>query len=146
MKKILQQPTAGIERLIQHGRYLEYLSKRVLTYLPTEFAEKISVLGFSNKDNQQTLVIAAASPAWASKLRFYTPTLKRSLCSEPKFSQLQKIVIKVAFSNTSTKIKENNLIYSQNSAKIIEMNAQHIEDEGLRASLMRLSRNVAKEK
>lgn len=146
MKKVLQQPAAGIERLLQHGRYLEYLSKRVLTYLPTEFAEKISVLGLSNKDNKQTLVIAAASPAWASKLRFYTPTLKRSLTAEPKFSQLQKIVIKVAFSNISTKSEENNLIYSQNSAKVIEMNAQHIEDEGLKESLMRLSRNVAKEK
>lgn len=145
MKKVLQQPAANIERLLQHGQYLEYLSKRVLTFLPAEFAGKITVLGLSGKDNHQILVIAAISPAWASKLRFHTPILKRCLMAEPRFSRLQKIVIKVAFSNINTKFKENKPNYSQNSAKVIENSAQHITDEGLKGALMRLSRHVAKE-
>ena len=142
MKKILQQPSANIERLLQHGRYLDYLSKRVLTYLPEEFADKISVLGFSSKGTTKALIIATISSAWASKLRFYTPTLKRSLCSEPQFSQLGKIVIKVGFSNITTKIKKSTPKYSQNSANVIENSAEHIDDEALKAALMRLSQHV----
>ncbi|MDX2503853.1 MAG: DciA family protein [Gammaproteobacteria bacterium] len=155
MKKILQQPSASIERLLQHGRYLEYLSKRLLTYLPDEFAGKISVLAISSKGNKfskdkkpatggkQTLIVAVCSPAWASKLRFYTPTLKRSLTAEAQFSQLQSIKVKVAFANINTKIKKKNPVYSQNSAKIIENNAQHISDKELKEALMRLSRHIA---
>jgi len=149
MKKVLQQPSASIERLLQHGRYLDYLSKRLLTYLPAEFANKVSVLGFSTSDKKSTrgkklsLIVAAKSPAWASKLRFYTPTLKRSLASEPQFNQLQAIIIKVAFSNINTKNKKNTPIYSQNSAKIIKSNAEHISDDDLKESLMRLSRHIA---
>lgn len=139
MKKVLQQPAASIERLLQHERYLEYLTKRVLTYLPAEFAENISVLAFSYTGK---MTISAASPAWASKLRFYTPTLKRSLITEPKFNQLEKISIKVAFSNITTKTKQNNPVYSQKSAKVIESNAQYIENEDLKEALMRLSRHV----
>lgn len=142
MKKVFQQPSANIERLLQHSRYLDYLSRRLLTYLPAEFAGKVSVLGFSEKGKKQSLIVAASTPAWASKLRFYTPTLKRSLTAEPQFRQLQSIIIKVAFSNISTKKNKNNPVYSKDSAKIIENNAQHIENEELKESLMRLSRHV----
>ncbi|MCU7798599.1 MAG: DUF721 domain-containing protein [gamma proteobacterium symbiont of Lucinoma myriamae] len=149
MKKILQQSSASLDRLLQHSRYLEYLSKRVLTYLPAEFVGKISVLGFSDKnksqkDKQYALIIATISPAWASKLRFYTPTLKRSLCAEPKFNQLKKIVIRVASSNTTVKKDQKNPIYSQNSATIIQNSAEHIENEELKEALMRLAHNVEK--
>lgn len=146
MKKILQQPSTSIERLLQHSRYLEYLSKRLLTYLPAEFSEKISVLGFStsagNRGKQQSLIIAAISAAWASKLRFYTPTLKRSLTAEPQFSQLKKIIIKVASSNTSTNKEKNMPLYSQNASDIIQNSAQHIENDDLKNALMRLAHSV----
>ena len=151
MKKILKQPSTSIDRLLQHSRYLEYLSKRLLTYLPAEFIDKISVLGFStsgnfscNKEKQQSLVVATVSAAWASKLRFYVPTLKRSLTAEPQFSQLKKIVIKVVSANTSINKEENMPIYSQNSSDIIQDTAQHIENDELKQSLMRLAENVGK--
>lgn len=144
MKKVLQQPSASIERLLQHGRYLDYLSKRILTYLPDEFSDKILVLSFSGKGTSKALTIAAISSAWASKLRFYTPTLKRSLSTDPQFSQLGKIIIKVGFSNITTKNKKSTPKYSQNSADVIENSAQHIDDDALKASMMRLSRHVKK--
>ncbi len=139
MKKILQQPDASIDRLLQHSRYLDYLTHRLLTCLPEEFAEQVCVIAFKNK---QQLKLACNSPAWASKLRFYTPKLKRSLQNDPQFNQLQKITIKVAFSNINTKNKKNTLIYSQSAANVIADSAEHIEDEGLRETLMKLSRHV----
>ncbi len=144
MKKVLQQPSANIERLLQHGRYLDYLSKRVLTYLPDEFAKKISVLGFNKKGNKNILVVSIVSSAWASKLRFYLPTLKRSLSTEPQFSHIQSISIRIASSNIAPPSQENKIIYSHSSAKIIEDSADHIDDVDLKAALMRLSRHVAK--
>ena len=149
MKKVLQQSSASLDRLLQHSRYLEYLTRRLLTYLPAEFAGKISVLGFSNKkksqkDNQQALIVATNSPAWASKLRFYTPTLKRSLCAEAQFSQLKKIVIRVASSNSSVEKDKRNPLYSHNSAAIIQNSAEHIDNKELKEALMRLAHNVEK--
>lgn len=146
MKKILQQPSTSIERLLQHSRYLEYLSKRLLTYLPAEFSEKISVLGFSTssgkRGKQQSLIIAAISAAWASKLRFYTPTLKRSLTAEPQFSQLKKIIIRVTSSNISTNKEKNMPVYSKNASNIIQNSAQHIENDDLKNALIRLAHSV----
>ncbi len=146
MKKVFQQPAISIDRLLQHSRYLEYITKRVLTYLPDEFSGKISVLGFSsrlsNKGKQQSLIISAISAAWASKLRFYTPTLKRSISAEPQFSQLGKITIKVASANISTKKDKKMPNYSHNAAEIIQDSAQFIENDELKEALIRLARNV----
>ncbi len=139
MKKVLQQPYAAIDRLLQHSRYLDYLSRRLLSYLPDEFSDRVSVTGFKQ---QQQLTLSVSSSAWASKLRFYTPTLKRSLRNDPQFNQLQKIIIKVAFSNTNTKQTKNTLIYSQNAANVIASSADHIEDEGLKETLLRLAGHV----
>lgn len=150
MKKILQQSSTSIERLLQHSRYLDYISKRLLTYLPAEFSGKISVLGFTTSSNnqgsrkQQSLIISAASAAWASKLRFYMPTLKRSLTAEPQFSQLKKIIIRVAPSNISIEKEKKMPSYSQNSANIIQNCAQDIENDELKNALIRLAHNVGK--
>ena len=150
MKKVFQQPATSIERLLQHSNYLDYLSRRLLTYLPDEFTKKISVLGFSTsaagkRGKQQNLIIAAISAAWASKLRFYSPMLKRALTAEPQFSQLSKIIIKVVSTNISTKKVKNMPIYSQSSAEIIQNSAQHIENDELKEALMRLAHNVGGE-
>ena len=162
MKKILQQSSASIERLLQHSRYLEYLCKRLLTFLPTEFSDKISVLGFStyieptsigasskgissgNRRKQQKLIIAAISAPWASKLRFYIPTLKRSLMAEPQFSHLNKIVIRVATVNDNIKKEKKMPVYSSSAADIIQKSAQHIKNDDLKNTLMRLAHNVGK--
>ena len=142
MKKVLQQPSASIERLLQHGRYLDYLSKRLLTYLPDEFDKKVSVLGFTTKGKKHILIVSVVSSAWASKLRFYLPALKRSLCTEAQFSHIQSIRLRVTAIDSNIHHKINNVIYSNKSAQIIETSAQHISDKELKAALVRLSQHV----
>ena len=157
MKKVLQQSSHSLDRLLQHSRYLEYLTRRLLTYLPGEFSKKISVLGFASKqrskrqivkqdsNKQQSLIIAAISPAWASKLRFYTPTLKRSLCADAQFSQLHKIIIRVGANNHSPKFQYGTKpVYSSQSASIIQNSAEHIDNLELKEALIRLAHNVNK--
>ena len=152
MKKVLQQPSEKIERLLQHKRYLDYLSKRLLSYLPDEFAAKLSVLGLTDsktnrKGGKQVLLVSVSSAAWASKLRFYLPSLKRSLCAEAQFSHIQAIRIKVSSNQTNHNCehakKANNLVYSNTSAKIVASSAQHITDEELKSSLLRLSQHIS---
>ena len=152
MKKVLQQPSEKIERLLQHKRYLDYLSKRLLSYLPDEFAAKLSVLGLTDsktnrKGGKQVLLVSVSSAAWASKLRFYLPSLKRSLCAEAQFSHIQAIRIKVSSNQTDHNHepaqKVNNLVYSNTSAKIVASSAQHIIDEELKSSLLRLSQHIS---
>jgi len=154
MKKVLQQSSHSLDRLLQHSRYLEYLTRRLLTYLPNEFSKKISVLGFASmqrakqsSNKQQSLIIAAISPAWASKLRFYTPTLKRSLCADAQFSQLTKIIIRVNRVNDYSPLHNGTKpVYSTQSATIIQDSAQCIENIELKEALIRLSHNVNKHK
>ena len=153
VKKVLQQPSAVIERLLQHKHYLDYLSKRLLSYLPNEFSGRISVLGLTvsglnKKSKKQVLLVSVTSAAWASKLRFFLPSLKRSLCAEAQFSHIQSIritVISAASNSQVNPLKSNNhLIYSNHSAKVVANSAQHINDEGLKSSLLRLSQHISK--
>jgi hypothetical protein len=147
MKKIFQQSSMSVHRLLQQSHYLDYLSKRVLTYLPDEFIDKLSILSFRKKKNQHCLTIATISAAWASKLRFYTPILKRSLKTEPKFDQLEKIIIKVLpnkFNLTTQQNKGDNPVYSDQSALLIEQSANHIDNDALKATMMRLALHVKK--
>jgi hypothetical protein len=156
VKKVLQHPSASIERLLQHKRYLDFLSKRLLSYLPDEFSHQLSVLGMVNAatnssttSKKQVLLVAVNSAAQASKLRFYLPSLKRSLCSEAQFSHIQSIRIKVIsnplseLKNKHQKKNKDHLIFSNHSAQIVESSAQYIIDEGLKSSLLRLSKHIA---
>lgn len=154
VKKVLQQPSAAIERLLQHKHYLDYLSKRLLSYLPNEFAHKISVLGLTvsalnKKSNKQILLVSVTSAAWASKLRFYLPSLKRSLCAEAQFSHIQSIRISVNSATTTRQPRPSKsaqpLVYSNHSAQIVADSAQYINDEGLKSSLLRLSQHISED-
>ena len=138
MKKILCGSIPGIEELLQHSRYLAYLSKRVLTYLPVEFNDKVSVL----KYDRQVLVLSAASSGWAGKLRFYLPELKQRLSGEQLFLQLRTIKVKVCSADVSKKTKKNPN-YSTKASLIIEQSVQQISDQPLKSSLLKLSRHIA---
>ena len=112
-----------------------------------EFIGKINVIGMKNKAKKQVLVVSTCSSAWASKLRFYLPALKRSLCSEAQFSHIQAIQVKAATKpsdEVQKRQKNNKLVYSSSSAKIIQQSAQHIADNGLKSSLLRLSQHISK--
>jgi hypothetical protein len=139
MKKILQTPSANIERLLQHGRFLDYITKRIKTYLPGDFSDNITVVRFDKK----LLVIATSSSAWASKLRFFIPQLRRSLIAESRFTYLVTIKVKVSSQKISKPAPLNTPFYSHFAAKILHDNAEFINNDELKASLLNLSRHIA---
>ncbi|MCC6207745.1 MAG: DUF721 domain-containing protein [Gammaproteobacteria bacterium] len=63
----------------------------LLNRLPPSFQQHCRVAGIT----QQTLILHADSPAWATKLRYYCPQLPADLCQLPDFRQLTDIRIKV---------------------------------------------------
>ena len=142
MKKILQWPSNDIERLLQHSRYLAYLTKRLLTFLPSEFTHNVFVLAYRVKKKQHCLIISSKSSAWASKLRFHIPALIRSLSAEPQFSQLEKILIRVNDSQKKIPARKNNPKYSIQSANTIKESAQEVSNDDLKKSLLRLAKHV----
>ena len=139
MKKILQTPSGNIARLLQHGRFLDYITQRIITYLPKDFSDKITVVRFDKK----TLVLAARSSVIASKLRFFIPQLNRSLKAESRFSQLTAIKVKVTTEATAKRTSRNNPVCSNFAAKTLHDNAQFINDDELKASLLNLSRHIS---
>lgn len=141
MKKILQTPSLPVERLLQQGRFLDYITQRIKSYLPTDFADKIAVVRFDKK----TLVIAAISPAWANKLRFFIPELKRSLSTEGRFAHLNSIKIRISSQTPARLYSRNSPVSTHYAAKTLRDNAQYITDEKLKASLLNLSKHIAKQ-
>ncbi len=139
MRKILQTPSESIQRLLQHGRFLNYITQRIKTYLPADFSDKITVVRF----NKKILVIAVNSSGWASKLRFYLPELKRSLSIEDRFAQLDVIKIRVSAQKKLNFAASQTPIHSNFAAKTVQENAQCIKNEQLKASLLNLSRHIA---
>lgn len=143
MKKILQTRSANIERLLQHGRFLDYITQRIKTYLPADFSDKIMVVRFDKK----TLVIATRNSAWASKLRFFIPELRRSLSAENRFAHLEVIKVKVSSLDTGDATSSNTPVHtplcSDFAVKTIRNNAQFIKDDELKKSLMNLSQHIA---
>jgi len=139
MKKILQTPSANIERLLQHGRFLDYITQRIKTYFPADISDNITVVKFDKK----TLVIAVVSSAWASKLRFFIPELKRSLIVESRFAHLATIRIKVLAKRTAKSALTHTPVCSDFAAKTLHENAQFIHNDELKTSLLNLSRHIA---
>jgi len=93
--------------------------------------------------DKKTLVIATKSSAWASKLRFFVPELRRSLSAENRFTHLAVIKIKVSSQQAENSVSANTPVCSDFAAKTIHDNAQFINNDELKASLLNLSRHIA---
>lgn len=137
MKKVLKKTSPALERLIQQTRYLDYLSKRICNYLPSEFEGHVHVL----RHDLSGLVLSGETPAWSSKLRFFIPALKRSLANDPILGSLKHIQVKASFSKATKKMVKYPPTLSQNARNSLQECANSIENDELRTSLLRLAKH-----
>lgn len=118
---------------------LEKLNAIILPLLPEVSRSHIKTTSY-NQANQE-LVLIVDSPVWAARLRTQHKIISSRLKKELNFPVNS---FKIKFQQPEkrkTKAKISKPSLSMDSASIIRQTANSIEDEELKASLLRLSKN-----
>lgn len=118
---------------------LEKLNAIILPLLPEVSRSHIKTTSYSQLN--QELVLIVDSPVWAARLRTQHKIISSRLKKELNFPVNS---FKIKFQQPEkrkTKAKISKPSLSTNSASIIRQTANSIEDEELKASLLRLSKN-----
>jgi len=119
---------------------LEKLNTTILPLLPEASRSHIKATNYNQNDQELTLIVD--SPVWAARLRTQHKTICNSLNSELDFPVN---AFKIKFQQPvkpRAKPKRHQPCLSNQSAALIRQTAGTIEDEELKKSLLRLSKNA----
>jgi hypothetical protein len=86
------------------------------------------------------LIIYAASPAWASRLRFTSRALLTQLAQQGE--RFTKVTVRVAAASaTQRKLRSNRMRLSGENSRLITSTAEGLKDPDLRAAILRLAQH-----
>jgi hypothetical protein len=90
---------------------------------------------------KDTLILTADSSAWAAKLRYQVPELRRQIAENSAFPDIQTIRVTVAKSDASRQRVKYAPLRPLTKATATELNrqAEALEDPALREALLRLA-------
>lgn len=115
---------------------LNLLNQAILDCLPTELIGHVQVGGL----NRSALTLIAASPAWASKLRYSADEIGR-LLAQKIHKPIHSVSIKIQPASVRLPAKKaKRLSISSESACQIKALADSIDDPSLKKTLTNLSR------
>lgn len=127
-------------QITEKQRLLEKLNAIILPLLPEVSRSHIKTTSYDQ--SSQELVLIVDSPVWAARLRTQHKTISSRLIKELNFPVSS---FKIKFQQPvqqKTKPKKNKPNLSNTSANLIRQTANSIEDEALKESLLRLSKNT----
>jgi hypothetical protein len=125
-------------QLLSRARELMALDARLHALIPAPLNEHCSVL--SIRDG--TLVLAADSPVWAARLRYYTSQLVNQLSGRQTVT-VRTIRIRVHPPEKSfvARHRQPALRLTSRNAMLLRRAAGSVTDPGLKSALLRLARN-----
>lgn len=132
--KLLSRPDLVGEGVLQRGHYLTRID-RMLSPLLDENTRLHCQVG-NVRDG--TLILFCDSTAWASRLRYLTPSLLPQLQRHKGLSALRQIEVKVLPKQVVVS-KERVASLSDQARSCLQACADSIDDDGLRAALLHLS-------
>ncbi|MFO8024128.1 DUF721 domain-containing protein [Thiohalophilus sp.] len=137
--KLLQGEKNQLADLITTTRRLRHLNQSLLSVLDQPLTDHCRIARY---DSEQ-LVIQTDSPVWASRLRYYVPTLLQELKQNiPDLQGLKSIKIHVApVTPAPVEKPPPQREISPAASRDIYAMAEAIEDPALRAALQRLGRS-----
>ena len=126
--------------LLQRARKLQRLEQATLDLLPPDLAAHCRVVNLRN----ETLILAAGSAAWATRLRFAIPDLiKQFRCQHAL--ELRAIEVRIQKNPFTTQTVEySKPVLSGASAELLAQTARGIDHPGLREALYRLASRTGK--
>lgn len=136
--KFLQGAKNQLADLITTTRELRHLEQSLSSVLDQPLTDHCRI---AHRDAEQ-LVIQVDSPVWASRLRYYVPTLLQELKQNiPALQGLKTIKIHVAPALPTPAEKPSpQREISPTASQNIHAMAESVEDPALREALLRLSR------
>lgn len=136
--KLLEDRNSGYSNLVKHARELNSLNLQLQRHLPASLGKHCQLANYRSN----TMIIQSESAAWASKLRYLLPQLRRELSQYPVFSGLKDIHIRVAATVTESREKPSPPRLSNQSALLLEQAAASISDPDLGKALAQLARHT----
>lgn len=134
--KILEQVgNSDLRSLTARGRQLADLENQVRACLPVDLAGQCRVGGIVDG----CLRLFAATPAWASRLRFEAPRLLRVL-SRQGVTSVRNIQVRITPPAAAKSGPLRHVRLSQENARLLEQTARAIRDPRLAQALARLAR------
>ncbi|MCB1745860.1 MAG: DUF721 domain-containing protein [Gammaproteobacteria bacterium] len=129
----LKQLTARAARVAE-------LEKELQSLLPPALAAQVRLATIENG----SLVLFAASPAWAAKLRYATPQLLAALPRRAEFAEVRSIRVRVEprESTAPGERRPERAHMSAAAGRDIRAQAESLDDDNLRAALRRLARRA----
>ena len=123
-------------RLVPQARALMALETQLQALLPESLRAHCRLLAI----REDTLVLAADSPVWATRLRFHAPQLVKQF-NRSQTVKLHTIQIRVRPPEriVPTQRRKSMSLRSKNSTTALQQVAQTVSDPGLKTALLRLA-------
>jgi len=133
---LLRRGSAPWERLLKHADRLAALDRTVAAVLGRPLADHCHLANLRNA----TLVVHTDASVWASRLRYHTPQLLRTLQGLPDTGTVREIEIKVRpRSQPAATPAQTGSGMSPTAAATLEAAADTMPDGSLRSALRRLA-------
>lgn len=134
---LLTQENRGLPRLLQQAQRLQELTQTLVEALPPSVGEHCRVGNVAS----DTLTLVTDSPAWSTRLRFYTPAILAHFRQRHGLD-LRSVRVRVRPPETPREASHpvsRRITLSPHSAEIIKQTALGISDPDLKRALLRLA-------
>ncbi len=134
---LLTQGSRELPRLLQQAQRLQEFTQTLAEILPPSVGEHCRVGSVAS----DTVILVTDSPAWSTRLRFYTPEILAHFRQRLGL-ELRSVRIRVHSPEAPREAPHpvsRRLILSPHSAEIIKQTALGISDPDLRQALLRLA-------
>ncbi|WP_173273233.1 DciA family protein [Thiosulfatimonas sediminis] len=141
MKPLLNQARGNLKNLLESAQVYQALLDTGRDHLPYEMQAHLLGVGFEG----QELLLQIDSPAWATRMRFYEPTILGTF--QQHFPHLQLRSVKVAVLPNEERPKPKKVMQShpsQSDALAMQQLSQNVESKELRDALIKLSQRAQK--
>ncbi|WP_111497316.1 DciA family protein [Marinobacter bohaiensis] len=128
----------NLRRLLAHAEVHRRAEQVVLHALPDNLRNHCRFLSYHDGD----LALSAESSMTASQLRLRQREILEVLRKEPDFQHAWRLKVKVAPPRPKRKPVYQKEALSKENARLLDQEAGHTKDEGLREVLEKLSRHV----
>lgn len=138
--QILEQVgNSDLRSISARSRELYELERQIADCLPAELAGHCRIGSVADG----CLRLFAATPAWASRLRFEAPRLQRKLACQG-IASIRSVLVRITPATESRPLPKRQIHMSRENGRLLEQTARTTQDPRLAQALARLARHGGK--
>ena len=134
---LLRGDNKTVASLLDRVKFLKRLDLMVHRRLPAPLSDHASVANYA----EDTLILHVDSAAWATQLRFTTPSLMAGLRQERPLRSLRRVVVKVRPQQVTPPLRIHRPQMSTKTSLILNELADSTNNGPLQQALRRLARH-----